>query len=181
MKSSVVGDGDAGVASAPPKVLICWKSYQKLYKKKIRVQIAPDVDSFQEMMPKVCVKTHEDLILEVTPKIGLHDFCGRKYVGKSFAKNFSGKFGEIREKSFAPQKFACSYTYDEKALPLPLPLFWKGRGDDALAMPPFSGVPVHIILHAVSRIEARTNYITFRKIGVKTCLLYVFHPPRPQH
>jgi len=27
------------------------------------------------------------------------------------------KFGEIRQKSFAPHTFACSYTYDEKASP----------------------------------------------------------------
>jgi len=87
--------------------------------------------------------------VEVTPKRGLHDLCGRKFVGKSCAKSFSGKFGEVRVKSFAPQKFACSYTCDEKTLPPPLPLFWKGRGGNALAMPPFSDVPVHIILHAL--------------------------------
>jgi len=32
MKSSGVGVGGAGVASAPPKVLICWKSRQKPWK-----------------------------------------------------------------------------------------------------------------------------------------------------
>jgi len=32
MKSSCVGGGDAGVTSAPPKVLICWKSWQKAWK-----------------------------------------------------------------------------------------------------------------------------------------------------
>ena len=53
---------------------------------------------------------------------------------------------EIRTKSLACRKFACSYTYDEKAPPLPLPLFWKGSLGNALAMPPFSGIPVHIIL-----------------------------------
>jgi len=57
---------------------------------------------------------------------------------------------EIRAKSFAPQKFACSYTYDEKIPPPLLPLFRKGREGNALAMPPFSGVPVQIILHALS-------------------------------
>ena len=40
--------------------------------------------------------------------------------------------------------------YDEKAPPPPLHLFWKGRGWNALAMPPFFGIPVHIILHALS-------------------------------
>ena len=150
MKSSGAGDGDAGVESASPKVLICWKSCQKLYKKKIRVKMAPNVVWFQKMTPKVWIKTHKDHFLEVTPKRGLHDFCGRKFAGKSCTKNFSGKFGEIRAKSFASQKLACSYTYDEKAPPPPLPLFWQGRGGNALVMPPFSGVPVHIILHALS-------------------------------
>jgi len=80
------------------------------------------------MALKICIKTYEDLFLEVAPKRGLHDLRGRKFKGKSYTKNFSGKFGEIRAKSFAPQKFACSYTCDEKAPPPPLPLFWKGRG-----------------------------------------------------
>jgi len=61
-----------------------------------------------------------------------------------------GKFGEVRVKSFAPPTFASSYTYDEKAPPTPLPLFQKGREENNLAMSPFSGVPVHIILHALS-------------------------------
>jgi len=51
---------------------------------------------------------HEDLILEVTPKRGLHDLCGRKFEGKVAQNNLADKFGEIRAKSFAPLKFACS-------------------------------------------------------------------------
>ena len=56
--------------------------------------------------------------LEVTLNRGLHDLCRRNFVGKSCTKNFTGKFGEIRAKSFGPQKFAWSCTYDEKT-PLP--------------------------------------------------------------
>jgi len=41
------------------------------------------------------------------------------------------------------------YCY-EKTPPPPLPAFWKGRGGNGPAMPPFCGVPVHIILHALS-------------------------------
>jgi len=48
---------------------------------------------------------------------GCTNLCGRKFVGRSCTKNFSRKFGEIRAKSFAHQKFAGSYTYDEKAPP----------------------------------------------------------------
>jgi len=81
------------------------------------------------MAPKVCINTHEDLFLEVAPKRGLHDACGRIFVCKSSTKNFSGKFGEIRATSFAPQKFACSYAYDEKAPPPPLPSFERAEGE----------------------------------------------------
>jgi len=41
------------------------------------------------------------------------------------------------------------YCYD-KAPPLPLSPFWKDKGGNAPAMLPFSGVPVHIILHALT-------------------------------
>jgi len=56
----------------------------------------------QKVARKVCIKTHEDLSLEVTSKRGFHDLCGRKFLGKSCAINFSGKFAEIRAKSSAP-------------------------------------------------------------------------------
>jgi len=49
-------------------------------------------------------------------------FVGENLQAKLHKKLF-GKFGENRAKSFALPKFACSYTYDEKAPPLPLPLF----------------------------------------------------------
>jgi len=151
MKSSGVGGGGAWVASTPQKVLICWKSWQKPWKSG---KMVSNVVWLQKMTPKVCIKTHEDLFLEVTPKRGLHDLCGRKFVGKSSTKNFSRKFGEIQAKSCTHQNFACSYTYNENAPPPPLPLFWKGREGNALAMLPFTGVPVHIILHELSLLVA---------------------------
>jgi len=42
--------------------------------------------------------------LEVIPKKGLRDFCERKFVGISRTKLFG-------QRSFAPPKMACSYTY----------------------------------------------------------------------
>ena len=111
----------------------------------------------QKMAPKVYIKTHENLFLEVTKK-EVFISLWKKICRQKFHKNFSGKFGETRAKFFSPQKFACSYTYDGKAPPPPLPLFWKDRGGNALAMPPFSGVPVHIILHALSlRVDVGYN------------------------
>jgi len=49
------------------------------------------------MAPNVCRKTQEDLFLEVTSKPGLHDLCGRNFLGKSCAS----LFGEIQAKLFA--------------------------------------------------------------------------------
>jgi len=64
------------------------------------------------MAPGVCRQTHEDPFFEVTSRKCLRDLCGRKFVGKSRTKSFSGKFGEIRAKnSLHPQMLACSYTY----------------------------------------------------------------------
>jgi len=48
----------------------------------------------------------------------------------------------------------CCY---KKAPPPPFHPFWKIRGGNAPAMPPFSGVPVHIILHALSLLVVGYN------------------------
>jgi len=117
--------GVQGLQAQPQKF---WLAENLGKNPEIRVKISPNVVWLQEMAPKVCIKTQEDLFLEVTPKRGLHDLCGRKFRGKSCTKKLFGKFGEIRAKSFTPRKFACSYTNDEKAIPSPLPLFWTGRG-----------------------------------------------------
>jgi len=42
--------------------------------------------------------------LEVTPRKGLYNLCGRKFVGKSCTKNFSDKFGDILAKIIHPPK-----------------------------------------------------------------------------
>jgi len=64
-QNSGVGGGGAGVASSPPKVLICRKSGQNSWKiwaksLKIRKKIAPNVVWLQKMAPTVCKKSHED-------------------------------------------------------------------------------------------------------------------------
>jgi len=51
-------------------------------------------------------KTNEDLFSEVTPKKDLHDFCGKKFAGKSHATNFWASLGKFRIKSFAPSKIS---------------------------------------------------------------------------
>jgi len=44
-------------------------------------------------------------------KKGLHDLCEINFVGKSCTKNFRASLGKFGQKSFAPPKFASSYTY----------------------------------------------------------------------
>jgi len=91
--------------------------------------MAPSVVWLQEITPKVCGKTHEDLFLEITPKKDLHDLCGRKFVGKIAQKTFRASLGKFGKKCFVPQKFSCSCTYDERAPPPPLPPFERAEGE----------------------------------------------------
>ena len=94
MNSSGVEGGGAGVANAPPKVDLPKILANAL---KIWIKMTPNVVWLQKMVPKVYMKTHEDLFLEVTPKKRSSWSCGRKFVGKSCTKTFRailGKFGK---------------------------------------------------------------------------------------
>jgi len=65
---------------------------------------------------------------EVTLNIGLHDLCGRKFVGKSCTITFRaslGKFGKI----LRTPKVCLVLRLWRKGNSVPLPLFWKGRGE----------------------------------------------------
>jgi len=64
--------------------------------------MAPNLVWLRKMSPKVCRKTSED-----------HYFRGRttKTVDKSCTTTFWASLGKFGQKSFAPQKAACSYTY----------------------------------------------------------------------
>jgi len=70
--------------------------------------MAPYVDCLQKMASNICRKVYKDVFLEVTPKKGLHDLCGTKFVGKSGTKLFgqvSGNSGKklcTRKKLLAP-------------------------------------------------------------------------------
>jgi len=90
-------------ANAPLKVLIYWKSGQYPWKSlKIPAKKASNFVWFHKTASNVCRQTHENLFWRSSQK-DLHDLRGKKIVGK-VAQNFSGKFGKIRAKSFAPQK-----------------------------------------------------------------------------
>ena len=78
-----------------------WKSGQK--------RRPPNVALLHKMAPNICRNTREDLLLEVTPKEGLHDLCGRR---QKSHKHFSRKFGEIwANYPLHPQKVSWSYMY----------------------------------------------------------------------
>jgi len=88
--------------------------------------------------------------LEVTPK-SLNHLRGRDFVGKSYTKNFSWKFGEIRAKILRHTKNShAPKPMMKRHLRPPLVPLWKDRWVIATTMPPSSGVPVHINLHALS-------------------------------
>jgi len=64
--------------------------------------MVPNVVSLQKMAPKVCRKTSED-----------HNFGGHTTKVVS-SPTFWASLRKFGQKSFAPPKFACSYTYDCK-------------------------------------------------------------------
>jgi len=82
---------------------------------KISVKMAPNIVWLKKAAPKVCIETHEDFFLEVTPKRGLHDLCGRKFVGKSCTKKLFRKVWENPGKILRMLKIC-----------LLLHLWWKG-------------------------------------------------------
>ena len=65
----------------------------------------------KKMGPTFAEKHVKTIFSEVTPKKGLYDLCGRKSVGKTRTKTFRASLGKVGQKSFAPPKIACSYTY----------------------------------------------------------------------
>jgi len=99
---------------------------------KIWVRMPPKVAGLQKMASKVCRKTHEDLFW------------------RSHEKFFGQLWGNSGKDHSPSQNFACCYTNDEKAPPIPLPHFRKDRGGNAPTTPPFYCIPVHIILNALS-------------------------------
>jgi len=99
--------------------------------------------------PKVCRKTHEDRFWRSHQKKVLMIFAGETLQVKVAQITFRASLGTCGQK-IAPPKCACSYTFYEKAPSSPLPPFLKGQEGKGPAMPPFSGVPVHIILYALS-------------------------------
>jgi len=92
------------------------------------------------------------------------------FLGKNCTENFLGKFGEIRAKILrTPKNLPAPTPMMKRHLHLHCP-FWKGRGGNAPAMPPFSGIPVHIILQSLYsffRLQCVTvmniNYLRSRK------------------
>jgi len=100
--------GAAGGGSASPKVFICWKSKKKslkLWEKSLKIcakymkmlaKVAPNFVWLQNWCPNLRKNRWKPFFGRRTKK-GLHDFCGRMFVGKSRATPFwasLGKFGQ---------------------------------------------------------------------------------------
>ena len=84
-----------------------WKSKQNLKISRQNLwksghKMAPNGVWLWKMTPKVCRKTNEDKFIFVKRK---------KTVGKRCTTTFWTSLGKFGQKSFAPQKFACSCTY----------------------------------------------------------------------
>ena len=61
--------------------------------------------------PNICaVNKLANRFLEVIPKVGVHNLCGKNYSHKELPENFSGKFGEIRAKIFRTPKTLPALT-----------------------------------------------------------------------
>jgi len=135
----------AWVASASLKVLI-WKIWARVLK--IRVKMAPNVVWLQKVAPKVCRKNMKTFFRSYTKKRfswSLWRIC----VGKSCTKNFSGKFLGKSGKILRTPKICLLLHLWWKGTSAPVATLLKGQRGNALAIPPFSGVPVHIILRAL--------------------------------
>ena len=115
---------------------------------KILVKMASNVVWLHAVGSTVCIKKHESVILEVTPKRGLHDLCGRKFAGKVAQKTFRQVWGESG-KILRTSKICLLLHLWWKGTSSPVATLLKGQKGKCLAMPPFSGVPVHIILRSL--------------------------------
>ena len=82
-------------SSAPPNVLICWKSGKHPWKSAWKWH--PTLLDFKKCSPRFEENYMKTYFANHTKK-GLHDLCGREFVGKSCTKKCSWKFGEIRTK-----------------------------------------------------------------------------------
>jgi len=91
-------------ASTPPKVLICRKSGQNLWKS--TKVFTKSLKIWAKWRLKFA-ESHEDVFLEVIPKKVFMSVWE-----KIFAQKFPRKLCFSGKNLFAPQKFACSYTYE---------------------------------------------------------------------
>jgi len=80
--------------------------------------------------PKVCMKKHEDLFLEVTPKRGLHDLCGRKFVGINCTKTFRASLGKFGQNPLHPKNLPAPTPMMKRHICPRCPLLKGQRGKD---------------------------------------------------
>ena len=90
-------------------------------------------------------------------------FCSSTMFTSKITTEIIENHSEFSGCSNSCNKFVSSRTWRTMKLPVILlwkrtsasvAPFWKGRGGNGPAMPPFSSVPVHTILHALSFLKA---------------------------
>ena len=72
----------------------------------------------------------------------------KKICRENCTLKFLGKFGEIWAKILRTPKNLPARTPMMKITSASIAPFWKGRWENVPAIPPFSGIPVHIVLHS---------------------------------
>ena len=128
------------VSSAPPKVLICWKPGQHSWKSAWKWrQTLLDLKNGAQGLQKITWRP----FLEVTPK-KVFMIC------KSCTKTFRESLLKFGQKSFTTPKISLLLNLWWKSTSAPVAPLLKGQGMNTPAIPPSSGVPVHINLHALS-------------------------------
>ena len=115
---------------------------------KILVQMAPNVAWLQKMAPKVCKKTHEDLFCRWHREKFFIIFWG-KICWQKLHKNVFGQVWGNTDKKILHTHQNLPARAPMKRNLHPVAHLLKEQRGNAPAMPIFSGVPVHVILHAL--------------------------------
>ena len=103
----------------------------------------------QKVAPKFCLETHEGLFGSYTRERSSWPLWKKICWQKLHKKLFGQVWGNSGKILCTPKICLLLYLW-WKVTSTPVALILKGQGGKTLAMPPFSDVSMHIILHALS-------------------------------
>jgi len=151
MKSSVVGDGSAGVQDRPQKFWFAenlGKISENPGKNSTHRCLTSKKKGLQKNTWTSFWRSHQKKLFVI--------FTGKNLQAKVAQKTFRSSLGKFGHTSFSPPKF-CLLLHVWKGISVPVAPLLKGQKRKCPAMPQFSGVPVHIILHALSLLVVGYN------------------------